>query len=328
MKKISFFNHEYTSETKRSFIVSAGRTVTGSALEIPVWVIFGKTPSFSAFFTSTVHGDEIAGIRILENVFQATNPSTVHGVYVFLPILNPWGLQNQTRYMPDRRDLNRSFPGSATGSMSARLAHFYFENVIKKCQFGLDLHTGANHIENAPQIRGNMEQDTIRQLAEDIPDIIRIHSKASAGTLRKAAANRKIPVLLYEGGEAFRFEKANIEAGTQVCLRLIELWQKFSSLTTNKQRRKASIYQSHGWLRASHPGIFIPKVSPGQSVQKGQLLGYLESFTTENPKMLFAKQDGMIIGIRQLPVVYEGDPLLHFAIPFLDSDSRRYAENR
>lgn len=197
------------------------RMVTGAEVTLPVHVLHGREDGPTVWVSAAVHGDEVAGIEIVRRVLERLKPSRMRGTLLALPIVNVLGVMTGDRYLPDRRDLNRSFPGAARGSLAARIAHLMMSEVVRRCEVGIDLHTGADRRSNLPQIRCDLEDPRTRALAESFGAPVLFHARLRDGSLRAAARETGARVLLYEAGEAWRFDEYAISPGVEGVLRVL-----------------------------------------------------------------------------------------------------------
>ncbi|PZV08662.1 MAG: deacylase, partial [Leptolyngbya sp.] len=197
------------------------RLTTGTMMSLPVTVISGKKPGPRLWLSAAIHGDELNGVDIIRRVAKALKPHRLNGTVIAVPVVNIFGLLEQSRYLPDRRDLNRSFPGSARGSMAGRLAHLFMTEVVSQCTHGIDLHTAAIHRINLPQVRADLQDPATYAFAQAFGAPVIIHASHRDGSLRQAAARRKIPTLLYEAGEALRFDAQAIQTGVDGIYRVM-----------------------------------------------------------------------------------------------------------
>ena len=198
------------------------RLVTGNTISMPLRVIHGRDEGPTVWLSAAVHGDEIAGVEIIRRVLDQVNALTLAGTIIAVPIVNVHGFLNGDRYFPDRRDLNRSFPGSPTGSLAGRVAHLFVTQIVDRCDVGIDLHTGSDHRINLPQIRADLDDPFTRELAVAFGAPLMLHAKLRDGSMRAAATSSGATVLLYEGGEAWRFNEQAVEAGTRGVLRVFD----------------------------------------------------------------------------------------------------------
>jgi len=292
----------------------AGRLYTHAPMTIPVQVIRGKSDGPRLFVSAAIHGDEINGVEIIRRLLKTPALKRIKGTLITVPIVNVHGLVNHSRYLPDRRDLNRCFPGSEKGSLAARLAHLFMEEIVKKSTHGIDLHTGAIHRSNLPQIRANMDHEETERLAHtfDVPVII--SSNLRDGSLREAAAEHGIPMLLYEAGEALRFDEVSISGGVNG---IINVMRELGMLPAIKRKRTRHINpvvaRSSAWVRATESGILRALVPLGGRVEKGTLLGVVADPFGEQEFEIESSVSGIVIGRTNLPLANEGDALYHIA---------------
>jgi predicted deacylase len=222
------------------------------------------------------------------------------------------GFLNQSRYLPDRRDLNRSFPGSAKGSIAARLANTFYREVVSKSDFGIDLHTGAINRSNLPQIRANLDDENTLPLANAFGVPVIINANVRDGSLRACAADLGMPMLIYEAGEALRFDEVSIRAGLRGVLNVMRL----IGMLPAKRRSKSIVpvlARSTAWLRAPDSGVVTSKVSLGSRVVKGQTVATVSDPLGESQETVKAAFDGIVIGHSRLPLAHEGDALFNVA---------------
>lgn len=297
----------------RRFELPVARLPSGTWESMPVAVINGRKPGPHVFLSGAIHGDEINGVEIIRRVLPHLDARRLAGAVIAVPIVNVFGFVNQSRYLPDRRDLNRSFPGSPRGSMAARLAHLFMEEVVGQCQFGIDLHTAAAERVNAPQIRANLDDDSTRPLAQAFGARFIIHARIRDGSLRQAATERGIRVLLYEAGSVQRFQSDAVDVGVNGVLRVLEQLGMGSWQTPGAQQgiemRKTQ------WVRAPRSGIATLDVALGDSVTQGDVLGSIGEALGGRRTGLRAPFSGHVIAISQNPLVSQGDALVHVGAP-------------
>jgi len=285
---------------------------TGTTLTMPVHVLHGAKDGPRLFLSAAVHGDELNGVEIIRRVLQRRELQNLRGTIVAVPIVNVFGLVNGSRYLPDRRDLNRSFPGSEKGSLAARLAHLFLNEVAGRCTHGIDLHTGARDRTNLPQTRLAFDDDEARRMAEAFGAPVAVDSPVRDGSLRGEAAARGIHVVLFEGGEALRFDEWAIRPGVAGVLRVM---RHLDMLRKSKgpSRPPPVLSTSSSWIRAPESGLLRLKVRLGQALQKGEELGDVVDLAGEMAVPIRATFPGVIIGLSNLPLVHEGDALVHVA---------------
>jgi predicted deacylase len=309
-------------ETKQIEIAVA-KLYTDTDICIPVHVRRSKKPGPTVFVSAAVHGDELNGIEIVRRLIQLKSLKVSSGTLILVPMLNVYGVLNQSRYMPDRRDLNRCFPGSAKGSLAGRVADIFLEEIVKHCDYGIDLHTGAIHRSNLPQIRANLNDPETRTLAEVFGVPVLLNADLRDGSLRQAAVESDTRILLYEAGQALRFDELSIQAGVRGVLNVIT----HLGLVNRKPRRKPLIpyVANHSsWVRANSSGIVHDLKNLGDQVQKGTPLAEIGSPFGEVIDIVTTNKSGIIIGKQNIPLVQEGDAMFHIA--FFSEDDAEIAE--
>ncbi|MCW8852640.1 MAG: succinylglutamate desuccinylase/aspartoacylase family protein [Gammaproteobacteria bacterium] len=300
--------------TRVSIDLPTGRLYTHTPLTVPVHVVSGKNAGPRLFISAAIHGDEINGVEIIRRFLKLPALKRLRGTIIAIPIVNVHGLINHSRYLPDRRDLNRSFPGSEKGSLAARLANTFMKEIVEKSTHGIDLHTGALHRDNLPQIRANLDDEETDRLARSFNAPVIISSNLRDGSLRECAAEYGIPMLLYEAGEALRFNEISIRAGVKGIVNVMrELEMLPPSRSTRKKHIEPVVARSSYWVRASESGILRAMVPLGARVKKNTLLGVVADPFGETEANVRAQYGGIVIGRTNLPLVNEGDALYHIA---------------
>jgi predicted deacylase len=290
-----------------------GRLPTQTMLSLPVTIINGLQTGPKLWLSAAIHGDEINGVEIIRQVLEQVKPEQLYGSLIAVPIVNVFGFIEQSRYLPDRRDLNRSFPGSPRGSLASRLAHLFMREVVSRCTHGIDLHTASHHRTNLPQVRANLQDAETYRCAKAFSAPMLIHATTRDGSLRQAATQRGIPVLLYEGGEALRFDDYAIAIGVKGILQVMNHLGMVQLGLTPPAAPPMEVKESK-WIRARRSGIFHLKVTLGQQVEKKQLLGVISDAFGESTFNTYAPCGGVVIGYTQNPLVNQGDGILHLAV--------------
>lgn len=286
---------------------------TQTNIYLPVTVIHGREEGATLWLSAALHGDEINGVEIIRQVVQQVQPKALCGTLIAVPIVNIFGFLEQSRYLPDRRDLNRCFPGSANGSLASRLAHLFLTEIVDRSTHGIDLHTASDHRTNLPQIRANLENGETFRCAQAFGAPLMMHSNSRDGSLREAAAKRGISVLLYEGGEALRFDEEVIHIGCEGIFRVMAALSMCSPIAVSPPPSSRVASQAK-WVRASHSGLLRLTVKLGDWVEKKQVLGTISDTFGDKTVKVKATVKGIIIGHSQKPLVYQGDALFHLAI--------------
>ncbi len=285
-------------------------------VSLPVHVINGPYQGPVLFLSAAIHGDEILGVEIIRRLLRLKMIRLLRGTLLAVPIVNAFGFLGNSRYLPDRRDLNRSFPGGPDGSLAAQIAHIFMTEIVRRATCGIDLHTASNHRVNLPQIRGDMDRPGVKALAEAFGAPVMLHSNFRDGSLRTEANEIGVPVVVYEAGEALRFDEFAIRAGVRGCLRVMQHLGMFGPARENREALPSVECRTSVWVRAPIGGIFRTRKTIGDSIVKGESIGAIADPFGENDVEVLATTDGIIIGQTNLPVVNQGDALFHIAQVF------------
>ncbi|KTD13304.1 succinylglutamate desuccinylase/aspartoacylase family protein [Legionella jamestowniensis] len=290
---------------------------TSTPIEIPVYVFHGKKEGPILFVTAAIHGDEINGVEIIRRLHHAPQLKRLRGTLITIPIVNAYGFFLHSRYLPDRRDLNRQFPGREKGSMASKLANLIMTEIVEHSTHGIDLHTGAIHRSNYPQTRFSHQCQQSAILAEAFGAPIMVAANMRDGSLREATDSLGIPMIIYEGGEALRFDELAIRIGVRGILNVMTYLQMFSPSQRKLRKRKgmfSAIAESTFWVRASESGMMIKCKSLGAKVDKNELLCTIVDPFGDNEIKIKCPCAGVIIGKTNIPLVNEGDAIFHIAV--------------
>lgn len=288
------------------------RLVTGADVDLPVRVVHGREDGPTVWVDAAIHGDEAVGVEVIRQVLADIDPKSMRGTLIAIPIVNVLGFMTGDRYLPDRRDLNRSFPGSARGSLASRIAHLMMTEVVAKCDVGIDLHTGSDRRTNLPQIRADLEDDRTRELAEAFAAPVMLHAKIRDGSLRAAAREAGATVLLYEAGEAWRMDAWAIDAGVRGVRRVLAALGMTEPVDEDPPAPSQASYRS-SWVRARGTGMLHLEVALGEHVTEGQRIGGLFDSFGKRVRLVHAERTGVVIGRTEAPVVNSGDAVVHVA---------------
>lgn len=282
---------------------------------LPVHVLHGAQPGPTMFVAAAIHGDELNGVEIIRRLLRTLSPQSINGTLLCVPVVNVYGFISRSRYLPDRRDLNRSFPGSANGSLAARLAHLFLTEIVKRSQVGIDLHTAAIHRINLPQIRCVFrKRPRVKELAQAFGAEVMLESPERPGSLREAARAVGVDVLSYEGGEGLRFDEFAIRAGvdgiTGVMMEM-QMLDMADGVELGKDRRQPVMINASNWLRSPEGGVFRTTKRIGDGVGEHEIVGYVANPYEDVAVEVRAPRRGIIIGRTTLPIVNMGDALLN-----------------
>jgi predicted deacylase len=288
------------------------RLYTHNEMTLPVQVVHGKRPGPVMFVSAAVHGDEINGVEIIRRLLAGKSLRNLRGTLLAVPVVNPFGFIQRARYLPDRRDLNRSFPGTAKGSLAGRMAYLFMHEIANRCDYGIDLHTGSNFRSNLPQIRSSMDDPQTLEMATVFGAPIVVPSELREGSLRESVAALGKPVLVYEAGEALYFNEAAIRVGLRGILNVL---RHVGMLPASKRAKGKDpiVTDRSSWIRAMMSGLFSRRVKLGDLVKRGDLIGNLSDPLGDDREDVIAPFTGVVIGQLNLPLAHEGDALIHLA---------------
>lgn len=278
-----------------------------------VHVVHGSKPGPTVFVSAAIHGDEVIGVEIIRRLLRQPALERLRGTLLVVPIVNTYGFLSHSRYLPDRRDLNRSFPGSDTGSLAARLAKLFMGEIAARCALGVDLHSAAVHRTNLPQLRVSADNVEALRLASVFGAPVVLVSAERDGSLRAAAKQIGVNVLLYEAGEGMRFDELSVRVGVSGILRILRDQQMVPARGIERLKRPPLVCSSSRWLRAPQGGLLRAYRSEGDGVEAGDLLATISDPFGERETGIIAPCSGIIIGRRLMPIVNEGDAVIHLA---------------
>jgi predicted deacylase len=301
---------------RRTVEITLPALYTSTPVVMRAQVSRGRRSGPSLFVSAALHGDEINGVEIIRRLIRSPALRHLRGTLIAVPVVNSYGFVRLSRYLPDRRDLNRCFPGSETGSLAARLANSFLQEVVNKADFGIDLHTGAVHRENLPQIRASFDdQGRVEELAKAFGSPVVLNADIRDGSLREAAQGMGVPVLVYEGGEALRFDELVIRAGLRGVIGVMRSLGMLRTTARAHARRHPEpvVARSTQWVRAPQSGILRAIKPLGARVGKAETLGWIADPLGDSEMPVEAPVNGVIIGKLNLPLVNEGEAIYHIA---------------
>lgn len=290
-------------------------------VSMSVHIAHGKRPGPTVFVSAAIHGDEIIGVEIMRRLLKMPQMNRIRGTLLAVPVVNAFGFLNRSRYLPDRRDLNRSFPGKPTGSLASRLAHIFMQEIVERADFGIDLHSAAIHRINLPQIRVSPSQPRTMELAKTFGAPLVLNSKIRDGSLRSAAKWTGIDVLVYEAGEGLRFDEFAVRTGVAGILRVMRALEMIPQKGVPKLRVQSIRSTSSYWVRAPAGGLLRSFKTIGEQVVSGDQLGAISDPFGESEFVVPVDDGGLLIGRTNLPIVNEGDGIFHIARIQKDEDA-------
>jgi len=297
----------------RELSLPVSETYIGLTVNVPVVVVRGAEEGPTLCLTAGIHGDELNGIEVVRESLDRLRPNDLKGTVIGVPIVNIHGFQTSSRYLPDRRDLNRFFPGNATGSSASRIARRIFREVIQKCDALIDLHTGGMHRTNLPQVRGDLRNEKVLALARSFRAAAIIHNPGQVGTLRRAAVENGIPAIVYEAGEPMRFQAQEIKRGV-IGVRNVMIDLKMIRGTPISMGEQRTFFRTE-WVRADRGGILVSEVRLGDMVREGDMLGSITDPIRKETHVILSPHRGQILGMAVAPVMIPGYAAFHIGIP-------------
>lgn len=317
MKEIEIQGQKIGLGERQLINLQVGVLTTHEPVTMRAWVIRGKQDGPTLMVTGCIHGDEINGAEIIRRLVNSPSlTSRFKGTLIAVPIVNVPAFSNRSRYLPDRRDLNRLFPGSPKGSLGGRLAHVLTSELLPRCDAVVDLHTGAVNRANLPQIRLTADDEASLEIAQAFGSPVTLTSSVRDGTFRAACNAAGIPVILYESGEALRLDTASIrfgKRGVQAVMRHLGMLPKRPA-AAKKRAKHAVVCEKGIWERAQVGGLFTPLIALGKGVKKGDLLGFIADPLGDYEEEVIATQTGILIGRTNEGQADEGDALFHIAL--------------
>lgn len=281
----------------------------GAPMSMPVKVFHGVEPGPTVWISAAVHGDEINGVDITRRVSPSLDPAYMRGTVLMVPIVDVYGFNRGSRYLPDRRDLNRSFPGSARGSLASRVAHRFRVAVVERCDAGIDLHSAASGRANLPQVRGVIADPIFCEMAEAFAAPVTMNARTIDGSMRKLASSRGTPYLLYEGGAANQFNDQATEAGVGGCLRVLG---HLGVIDDAPEKVHTPIVVKKGtWMRAPKSGVIETRTFLGAQVEKGEVLALITDTFGDQLATIRASANAIVVGLALNPLVQGGDAMVH-----------------
>lgn len=305
--------------TVRNIRLEISASYSGITVSIPIQVCRGVQEGPTVFVTAAVHGDEINGTGAVRELICDDALKIDSGSLILVPVVNVLGFERHSRYLPDRRDLNRSFPGNSKGSLASRMARVIFDEIVGRSDCGIDLHSASVRRTNFPNTRGDFSNPEVRKLAETFGCEVSVNERGPAGCLRRAACDAGCPTFILEAGEVWKMESSVIEYAVRgirnvlVSLEMIEGDRQEPSYRT--------VIDTTKWLRADTPGFLQFHVAPGDIVSKGAPIATITSLFGKMGEVIASPEHGIILGMTTLPVTAPGEPVVHVGI--LPKDRRR-----
>ena len=312
-KPFEIAGHVIQPGERLQFDLPTANLYTHTPLNMPIEVIHGRTTGPVLLVCAAIHGDELNGVEIIRRVRSFAALGRLRGTLVLVPVVNLFGFIHQSRYLPDRRDLNRCFPGSEKGSVASRMARIFFNEIVRRATHIIDLHTAAVNRDNLPQVRAALDEPGVEEMATGFSIPVIINSGLIENSLRSEAGKLGIPVITYEAGEALRLYERSIVTGVRGIVSVLRTLGMLPARRIKTVRAEPYIATSSSWFRAPMDGIFRPLCRLGSRVRKGDTLGVISAPFSSEETVLAAKFDGITICLSNLPLVNEGEALFHIA---------------
>jgi len=297
---------------QETILLPVTETYLRQGSSMPVHIVHGRRNGPSLFVSAAIHGDELNGIETVRRLMTQKRLASMAGTLYAVPVVNIYGFMSNTRYLPDRRDLNRFFPGNSNGSLASGLAQVLFKNIVCQCAYGIDLHTGSNHRKNLPHLRGDMSDPEVLSMAQAFGAPLALDTPGTEGSLRGAAVAKGIKMLTYEAGEALCLDELSIKAGIRG---ITSVMKHLGMLVSRKKERREEhlmhVARNSSWVRAGVSGLFQTRIKLGQMVLKNQILGFIHDPFGSTSFEIRSLTEGIVIGVQTLPSVYKGDALIH-----------------
>lgn len=294
-KSLMLLGAEVAASTSTRLAWSPAQSFAGIAAPTPVLVVNGAHRGPTLCVTAAIHGDELNGIEVVRRVLYDLEPEKLSGAVIGVPIVNLQGFRRSSRYLPDRRDLNRYFPGNPSGSSASRLAHSFFTEVISQCDALVDLHTGSFQRTNLPQLRADLSNPKVVELTQGFGSTVVLHSDGAEGTLRRAATDAGVPTITLEAGGPARVQDNAVSHSTKGVMTLLNELGMYDNVT--KWGTREPVYYRSRWIRADQGGVLFSKVELGDSVDQDQLLGTITDPITNVQTELRASDKGRVLGM-------------------------------
>jgi len=295
--------------TSRDVKLAVSESYSSMTVRIPIHIRRAQEEGPVVFVTAALHGDEINGTGAVRQLVQDTELNLLRGTVIFIPVLNLLAFDRHSRYLPDRRDLNRSFPGSANGSLASRMARIIFDEIVSRCDYGIDLHTASVRRTNYPNVRGDLSNPEVKRLAEAFGSEIIINGKGPQGAFRREACVSGCPTIIMEGGEVWKVEPGIVESavrGIKNVLRNLEMLDG-----EHESPEYQVVVEKTSWVRAERGGFLKFHVKPGDIVKKDQPLATNTTLLGRERSMLYAPFNSVVVGMTTLPAVSPGEPVCH-----------------
>lgn len=303
----SWFGQDLPKGEHTDVKLPVSESYSSMTVRIPLQIRRAKEDGPIVFVTAALHGDEINGTGAIRTLIQDEEFQLLRGSLILVPVLNLLAFDRHSRYLPDRRDLNRSFPGSANGSLASRMAKIIFDEIVRRSDYGIDLHTAAVRRTNYPNVRGDLSNPEVEKLARSFGAEITLDKQGPKGALRREACRAGCPTIIMEGGEVWKVEPGIVETATRGIRNVLRSLEMLDSEPEEPDFRV--VIRKTKWIRALKGGFLQFHVRPGDIVEKGQPLATNATLLGRDRNVLEAPYDSIVIGMTSLPAISPGEPL-------------------
>jgi uncharacterized protein len=312
LKQVTIANNEIQPGEFREININIARLPSHTLIDTPIYVSRSLQDGPVLALIAGMHGDELNGMEIVRRILDLGHHKVKRGTVVCMPVINVYGFLNYSRDVPDGKDVNRSFPGTKTGSLASRVAYHLMREVVPYIDCGIDFHTGGAMRSNYPQVRAVLRDERNLELAAAFSAPFTIDMQFRPNSLRREAARKGKKIIVYEGGESLRFDPHAIEEGVAGTLRLMKALNMIDTAPEPSEINR--VIWSTAWIRAKHAGLFQPNIKSGQLVHRGEWVGTITDPFGEFKEEVIASQTGYAIGLNNGPVINAGDALIHMGM--------------
>ncbi|MCA9133032.1 MAG: succinylglutamate desuccinylase/aspartoacylase family protein [Planctomycetales bacterium] len=291
----------------RNMKLTIGESYSGMNVRIPIQVCRAQSDGPTVFITAALHGDEINGTGVIRQLIHEGLLRLRAGNVILVPVLNLLAFDRHSRYLPDRRDLNRCFPGSDSGSLASRMAHRIFQEIVMRSDYGIDLHTAAVRRTNYPNVRADMSDPEVARIAAAFGSELILAGKGPRGSFRREATMAGCPTIVMEGGEVWKVEPGIVESSIKGVLNVLRELGMIDGEPVIPQHQL--VLTKTKWLRAERGGFLQFHVKPGDAIEKNQAVATNTNLLGVEKSVLYSPYAGVILGMTTLPAVTPGEPI-------------------
>lgn len=290
-------------------------SLAGVSTQLPLFLLNGTQDGPIVVITAGIHGAEYTSIETAYRLAREIDPAALQGQLVIAPIASMTAFRRRAIYIcpPDDKNLNRLFPGNATGSFAEQLAYWIFHNLIRHADAFIDLHGGDLNEALVPFsiIRriGNADLDA-RSLAMaqafGLPYIV---ESTRGGSTYAAAVEAGIPAMLAEVGGQGLWPEADVQQMVEGAYRTLAHLGMLRQMDV-PVAPASQVLGEMVWLRSTYDGLFYPGVSVGEQMSEGQTLGRITDYLGNLLQEVRAPATGRVLFVVTTLAMNDNDPLL------------------